>query len=1337
VDSVTGLKLYLLGPPRIERAGAPVEVDTAKAIALLAYLVLSETRQRRESLVGLLWPESDQVHGRAALRRTLSVLNKALGGSLLSDRDTVGLDPAARLWVDLLQYRARLAACKAHGHGAGGVCPDCIGPLNDAVALYAGDFLQGFSLRDSLAFDDWQYHQGELLRRELDGALDRLARGLAAGGEVDAALDVARRRTAVDPLNEAAHCQLMELYARAGQRPSALRQYAELARILQAELGVTPQRSTTALYQDITEGRVGPEQAAAPAAEASTLPPASPSASAWAEPGLSGERKRILTVLVAEIGFAGAAAAGEAPSLDEVAATLGAFVTTAAAILARHGGELLSLVGGTLVAVFGAAGAHESDPERALGAALDLRAAAGRLSLELAAGLCSGEALLAKVEAGGSSQVVLLGAPADTARRLSAGAAPGEILAGEATFRLAARGFEFTRLDRGPGGGMAYRVEQALLRRGGDAAREGFTAELIGRDAELARLEAVLSELRLGRGGMVSIIGEAGVGKSRLIRELRALTAVGNHRKERPVWLEGRCLEVEVPVSYAPFIDMFRAHFGLRFDEADGSGCDRICSGLGAMAGGGVLSEVRRHEVVPLLCSLLSLHGDGELPVSFPQYTAERLRQETFLAVRDVFAALAHERPVILVFEDLHWADSPSLDLISLLMESCAESPLLLICAYRADPGHRSAHLGAIASRKCRDRYTELRPSDLSHDQSAQMVAALLHTASLPLAARELILERCQGNPFFIEEVVQALLESGLLYVAGGVWRTRARLDRGAVPGTVQQVILGRVDRLDEGLRRLLLTASVIGRVFRRRVLEGIAWHPNLERDLWALEDRGLIYEERAVPELEYSFRHVLVQEALVQSLPGSQRAALHGQVVAAMEELYGDNLAEHVEELAHHAVANGNAAKAVPYLLQAGEKAKRAYDNASAIDHFTRALDLLKSTPAGPERGRRELELQLGLGTSLIYAWGHAAPEVAAAYARALEVSREAGDARSRFHALLGLRRYHLHRADLGEALRLDAELSVAAQEIGEPAYLARAQAMSAETLLRTGEFAPARHYAALAAESRLTSEQRLAQSLLFGNDNATLSGAILAETSWQLGYPDRASQQMRRVLAEAREADHPFSLVVALDWSADIHRLRREPLAASDMIQAMLKVAHERAYLLFVAIGTIDDGWALASRDPHAAIERIREGIAMCEARDLRVLRPGAQAALAEAWGRVGDPGEGLGAIDEGLSLLEQTGERQWEAELYRLQGELRALGGADDDLVEASFQRALQVARRQQARSFELRAAISLARHWQRQERPDEARRLLQPIYAWFTEGFDTADLADGRALLDALA
>ena len=271
---------------------------------------------------------------------------------------------------------------------------------------------------------------------------------------------------------------------------------------------------------------------------------------------------------------------------------------------------------------------------------------------------------------------------------------------------------------------------------------------------------------------MVSIIGEAGVGKSRLIRELRILAAAGNRGEERPVWLEGRCLEMDMLPGYAPFIDMFQAHFGFRAEEPDQNRCSRVYSGLAEMVAGGVLSEVRGEEVAPLLCNLLSLCGDQVGRTSFPEYNAERLRQETFLAVRDVLLALGRQRPVILVFEDLHWADGLSLDLISLLMEAVRESPLLLLCAYRLDPGHRSAHLGAIAARKCRDQYIELRLSELSHDQSAQMVASLLHTASLPLSAREVILERCQGNPFSIEEVVQALLESGLLYAEGGVWLT-------------------------------------------------------------------------------------------------------------------------------------------------------------------------------------------------------------------------------------------------------------------------------------------------------------------------------------------------------------------------------------------------------------------------------------------------------------------------------------------------------------------------------------------------------------------------------------
>jgi DNA-binding SARP family transcriptional activator len=301
--SIPELRLFLLGSPRIERDGAPVRVDTAKAIALLAYLAVTESSQRRETLVGLLWPESDQQHGRAALRRTLSALKEALAGDwILADREAIRLEPAARAFVDVLLFRDRLAARRTHGHRDADMCPGCLGLLGDAVALYHGDFLQGFSLRDSVNFDDWQHHQGELLRQELDGALDRLARGYAARGEYETALGHARRRLAADPLNEAAHCQLMELYTWAGQRPAALRQYGACARILHAELGATPQRATTSLYRDIAAGRIGPETANAGWAVGLHPSPAAPSFPEQGLAGISRETERFVTILCVEVG---------------------------------------------------------------------------------------------------------------------------------------------------------------------------------------------------------------------------------------------------------------------------------------------------------------------------------------------------------------------------------------------------------------------------------------------------------------------------------------------------------------------------------------------------------------------------------------------------------------------------------------------------------------------------------------------------------------------------------------------------------------------------------------------------------------------------------------------------------------------------------------------------------------------------------------------------------------------------------------------------------------------------------------------------------------------------
>jgi predicted ATPase/DNA-binding SARP family transcriptional activator/class 3 adenylate cyclase len=1407
--AMSRLSLYLLGPPRIERDGKPIQVDTRKAIALLAYLSIAGEGQRRDALVNLLWPEYDQAHGRAALRRTLSALRKALTGSWLDvDREKVGLNPDASVWLDVDQFRSHLARCRRHGHPASEVCSTCLSLLTAAVALYRGDFLSGFGLRDSFNFDDWQFFQTEGLRRELAGALERLVQGHSAQGELETAIRYARQWLDLDRLNETAHGQLMLLYAWSGRRAAALRQYQECVHILESNLGVSPQASTAELYKAIVDGHVPAPPATPTLQRAETrarvhAPPpdrAGPALRQASPLPMEGE-KRIVTVLYADMGRS-LTMRGEV-SLEAQASLADRFLRLVEDVLSKCGGCVEQPVGTGVLGVLGATQIHESDPELAIRAAIEIRREVQRLGLDVSVGINTGQVYWHR-------RPTPAGAVVDLAVRLAGKAQAGQILVGESTYRLARRAFAFTPLSLAIKGieapVAAYRVERLLPHPRKARGIEGLRAELIGRDWELAQLKGVFARVLQGGGQMVSLIGEAGVGKSRLVAELRESALASGDDRPVPLWLEGRCLDLGTPTSYAPFVDILREYLAWRPGEEVRRRRESIVSSLRRMVERGDLAEGRAREMGPLLGRLLAVRWGEEWDGRLDSENPEQIRHRTFIALYDFFIALSRQRPVVLVFEDLHWADTLSLDLISLLMEGLPLGPLLLLCVYRPEREHRCWHLATVAAQKCRERYTGLTLRELTHQQSRQMVASLLTIEALSPAVRERILSQSQGNPFFIEEVVRSLIDAGIVYREGEVWRARQEIVSLAIPESVQSVTLSRVDRLEERFKQALQVASVIGRVFRRRVLahtllqevrgvgeappgtgawsaegrgmgawsaeprevggvgeRGVgetppgtgawsaegwgtgAWgaeggEAELEGILWALEERALIYQERAIPEVEYSFKHVLTQEAVYQNIPQRRRQALHRQVAEAIEALYRDSLDEYHEQLAHHYDRSGDAEKAVAYLFQAGEKARRSNANEEAIAHLSRGLELLETLPESADRDRRELDLLVVLGVPLVLTRGHAAPEVERTYARARALGEQVDDARQRFHALMGLRRFYLSRGEPGIAYDLGEQLLALAQSTCDPIYLSRAHMMQGEALHNLGEFTQAQEHCAQGL-AFYDPQQHRSHAYFYGNDTGIGCRIIRAQALWYLGYPDQAARAADELIALARELSHPFTLVYALHLMSIVRQLRREAQAVQEQEETVIRISQEWGFALYLAWGTALRGWALAAQGREdEGIEQMRAGIAARRAVGGTALLPHLLASLAEACGQV----EALSHLEEALGLAEGSGERFWEAELHRLKGELLLLQGEEQadagacwGRAEACFQRALGVARRQQARSWELRAATSLGRLWQRQGRGAEARALLREIYSWFSEGFDTPDLKEASALLDVLA
>jgi adenylate cyclase len=703
---------------------------------------------------------------------------------------------------------------------------------------------------------------------------------------------------------------------------------------------------------------------------------------------------RVVTVLFADM--SGSVATMRDLHPEEGADLVNRLLRAVVDVLLKYEGCVDRFLGDGVLAVFGAPTAHESDPERAILAALEIREVARQQGMEVTAGINTGEVYVGRMGSERHEELTVMGPVVNLASRLQAHADPGQILVGEATYHQTRRAFAFTPLSvplKGfVGPVVAHSVERPLARPEKARGIEGLRAELIGRDEELSKLRDALSGVCRGQGRIVSLIGEAGVGKSRLVAELKAgrssppgslpgagkesIPAVtvssssspprsGEGLGERfaPFWLEGRCLELGMTASYWLFVDLFRDYFARRGDNERGH-AERLAAALQEFVAQGDLTDERGEEMGPLLGNLLSLRFGNDWDERLKHASPEQIRHQTFLAVHDFFVALARRHPVVLVLEDLHWADSLSIDLISLLMEALRLAPLLLLCVYRPEQEHKCWHLATIAARKCSERFTEVRLPELTPQQGRRLVESLLAIENLPESVKDLILAKAHGNPFFVEEVIRSLIASGMVYREGDVWRAKEGIESVAVPESVQSVILTRVDRLDRDLKRVLQNAAVIGRLFRQRLLEHtLGKAAELERDLWELEEKAFIHQERAVPEAEYSFQHVLTQETVYGNILRRRRAAFHQQVAEAIEALYADGLAEHYEQLAYHYERSTADEKAIEYLIKAGEKARRAYLNEEAIGYFQRALERLERSGLAEARKKWRLEAIRGLG--------------------------------------------------------------------------------------------------------------------------------------------------------------------------------------------------------------------------------------------------------------------------------------------------------------------------------------------------------------------------------------
>ena len=991
----------------------------------------------------------------------------------------------------------------------------------------------------------------------------------------------------------------------------------------------------------------------------------------------------------------------------------------------RYGGYVAQSTGDGIFALFGAPVAHEDHPQRALHAALamqeELRRYAdrlrneGKIPVEARVGVNTGEVVVRTIETGGHTEYTPVGHVTNLAARMQTAAPAGSIAASEATQRLCEGYFEFRTLGPTAVKGLNAPVEVYEVVRVGPlrthfqlAARRGLT-QFVGREREMAAMAGALEQARAGHGQIVAAVGEAGAGKSRLMYEFKATIPDGCKVLEAYSVSHGKAS------AWLPVIELLKSYFEIADEDDDSRRSEKVEAKVRGL-------DPALAETLPYILSLLGIAGAG---ASLAMMDAQIRRRRTLEAVKRIIIRESLKQPLVVIFEDLHWIDAETQELLDLLVDSVASARILMLVNYRPEYHHE------WGNRAC---YTQLRLDPLGGQSADEMLHALLGGDASLHSLKRLIIEKTQGNPFFIEEIVRALVEQGVL-VRNGATRLTKPLTEIHVPPTVHGILASRIDALPASEKGLLQTLAVIGKDFPLNLVKHITASPDdrLEPMLKGLQAGEFIYEQPALGEAEYTFKHALTQEVAYNSVLMERRRLLHERTGEAIEALFKDRIDDHLTELAHHYSRTANTRKAVEYLFRAGSQAEARLAYSEAVTRFSSALEFLKQLPDDAERARQELSVQSALGSSLANAKGWAAAELEPVYARVRELCAQIRDPALAFRSLYGQWLMRWWKLELHNALELADEILAVAEDAKAPTMFLAGNAARGATLICLGELVSANEHLEKAL-AVVDLRQPLPVEL-----EATRLGSFffLYFALYGLGYPDRAWAKSREMLEVAQRSSVPYVLAQASCFAAAHHLTRGDNTAAQRCAEEAMARTEKMGLASFSAGATTWHGAALIAQGRYEeGIAGMHRGISAWRAAG-GTPRTWEFSLLASGLGRIGRPEEGLQVVEEGFASAAKTGEQLGSPWLHHVKGELLlARNPSDVAKAELCFRTAIEIARRQSARSPELRATTSLARLLAKQGRRDEARAMLSEIYGWFTEGFDTADLKDAKALLDEL-
>ena len=1025
--------------------------------------------------------------------------------------------------------------------------------------------------------------------------------------------------------------------------------------------------------------------------------------------------RRQLTVMFCDLSGSTALSARLDP--EDMRHVIRAYQDACSGVVARYDGFLAKFMGDGILAYFGFPNAHEDDAERAVRAGLEIVGVVGALrtrtteKLQVRIGIATGLVVVGDLVGKGTAQEqAVVGDTPNLAARLQGIALPGQVVIAEATRRLLGDVFDNTDLGGQSLKGIAGQpsaygvIGERVAESRFEARASGAMSNMVGRDHELGLMLERWKQAKVGEGQLVLLSGEAGIGKSRLTRGM--IDAIS---PEVHIRMSCQCSPYHSDSPLYPIIQQLTFAAGFRHDDDNDDKLDRLEKVL-------VGTESDR----PLIAALLGLQTEARYgPL---RLTPQQQRVRTMQALVDQLVGLSRGKPVLFVLEDAHWIDATTLELVEFCLDRVASARVMMLVTTRPNFQHGFGGHPIV---------TKLALNRLGREQMTSIVNRLTKGKTLPAELLDIIAAKTDGVPLFVEEITKTVLELGELRETVSAYQLAGPLSRLTIPSTLYDSLMARLDRL-QPVKEVAQTAACIGRDFDYRLLKAVSPLDDaaLQDALERLTSAELIFRRGAPPDSTYIFKHALVRDAAYENLLKTRRQTIHAKLVEALEAIGAAP-----ELLAHHATAAGMTEPAVRYWLKAGEQAAARSANKEAVSHLKTGIGLLGDALDTDEKPRLDLDLHSALASVLMVTQGYGSDEVGRISKRTVELCRQVGDEATLAAVLWQVWLFDYTRADHVAATAIGRELEERMSDAVDPAARIVAYVPLGLSLFAVGK--------PLEARAKLDQAVRTYSGLKggpvayrYGMEVGAVAHAYRAWCLGMLGYPEQALEDRGVLLDILERTKHPYTLARGLNWCSMVSAVQRDWPKALQFADRAIEVAREYDLQLVSAIGLAMRGIARVAVEPSATLgSEMRDALDDYRRTGARFQVPFLLSLFAEASLERKNWDDGMSAISEALSLIQETGEHHVIPEVYRIRGDL--LIGSKKGDPEADYLKALELARQQGTRLFELRAAMSLAQFWADQQKRAEARELLGPIYQWFTEGFSTPDLKSAKELMERLA